>query len=53
MELKLFFIIFEVFFKCQKQSITILTFKQASTTCRQIIHILLNQGIMDIVPCVK
>ena len=34
MELKIIFIIFEVFFEWQKQNITVVTFKQASITCR-------------------
>ena len=34
MELKIFFIIFEQFFKWQKKDIAKVTFKQASITCR-------------------
>ena len=38
-ESKIFFIIFEIF-GIEKQNIAILTFKQASITCRQVVHIL-------------
>ena len=34
MELKIIFVIFEVFFEWQKQNITVVAFKQASITCR-------------------
>ena len=34
MELKVFFIMSEGFFEWQKQNVAIVTFKQASITCR-------------------
>ena len=40
MELKIFFITFKRFLEWQKESIAIITFKQASITCRQRVHIL-------------
>ena len=39
-ESKLFFIIFEGLFERQKQNIAIVTFKQASITCKKIMHTL-------------